>query len=86
MKHSELKQIIREEIQKVLNELSLEYPDEVKLTPQDLDHPVEYFILRKRGKNKWTKTPRYITVYPKGLDDYYDVDKIDFENKTLDAY
>lgn len=65
---------------------ALDYPDEVKLIPQDLDHPVEYFILQKSGKNKWTKAPRYITVYPKGLDDYYDVDKIDFENKTLDAY
>lgn len=87
MNKQELKQLIREEIQNVLNESSLEYPDEVKLTPQDPTHPVKYFILRKSSRKKpGSTTPRYVTTYPKGLDDYYDVDKIDFENKTLDAY
>lgn len=86
MKRSDLKQLIKEEIQKVLNESPLNYPKKIKVTPQDPNHPVKYFILQKTNKKRpGTLTPRYITIYPKGLDDYYEVDQIDFENNTIDA-
>jgi hypothetical protein len=66
---------------------SEDYPEMIFVMPQDPDHPVGYFILKKIDKKrKGTTTPRYITVYPEGLDDFYEVDQIDFENGTLDAY
>jgi hypothetical protein len=87
VKRSELKQLIKEEIQNILNESSTDYPNKIKLTPKDPNHPVKYFVLQKvKKKRPGSSTPRYITIYPRGMDDYYEVDQIDFENETLDAY
>ncbi len=88
MKKSQLRKIIKEEISKVLNE---EYPNEIILTPTDKDHPLKSLTLIKtKRKFKSTnpdrdKTPVYITKLPKGLDDYYYVWQIDFDNKTVEA-
>jgi hypothetical protein len=83
-----LRQIIQEEVSKVLNE---EYPNEITVTPTEKDHPLKSLTLVKTGKKfKSTnpdkdKTPVYMTKSPEGLDDYYYVWQIDFDNKTIEA-
>ena len=71
--------------------LDEEYPKEITVTPTEKDHPLKSLTLVKtKRKFKSTnpdkdKTPVYITKSPEGLDDYYYVWQIDFDNKTVEA-
>lgn len=84
MKQSELRQIIREEISKVLNE---SFPKEVSLVGTNGPGKKITYDLSILPKSYWKKgKPAYKTIKPKGLDDIYYYDDIDFENKELNNY